>query len=222
MSCQCRVNDIVILTLAIHNEKNAIKESEMKQPDLGLKVTELRQQKGMTQEALAEFCEVSTRTIQRIESGEVDPRLFTINRLSEVLEFDFGEDNEPNEKLWLAVLHLSSIAPLIIIALLVWSWKKTRSYKIDRQGRDVLNFQITMFLMLLAAAMVLIVAPLVIYGVGMEPGTYRPEGFLWAVMLVPLPLMFVGIFTTLQSLINAIKSLSDRPYRYLLSIPFVR
>jgi DNA-binding XRE family transcriptional regulator len=47
----------------------------MKQPELGLKVAELRQQKGLTQEKLAEMCEVSSRTIQRIESGEVDPRL---------------------------------------------------------------------------------------------------------------------------------------------------
>jgi len=46
----------------------------MNQPDLGLKVIELRQQKGLTQEQLAELCEVSARTIQRIESGEVDPR----------------------------------------------------------------------------------------------------------------------------------------------------
>jgi len=35
----------------------------MRQPDLGLKVSELRQKKNMTQEQLAEFCEVSTRTI---------------------------------------------------------------------------------------------------------------------------------------------------------------
>lgn len=44
----------------------------MNQPYLGLKVSELRQQKGLTQEQLAERCEVSPRTIQRIESGEVD------------------------------------------------------------------------------------------------------------------------------------------------------
>jgi transcriptional regulator with XRE-family HTH domain len=45
----------------------------MNQPYLGQKVSELRQLKGLTQEQLAEKCEVSTRTIQRIESGEVDP-----------------------------------------------------------------------------------------------------------------------------------------------------
>ena len=45
----------------------------MKQPDLGLKVSELRKEKGFTQEQLAEDCEVTPRTIQRIESGEVEP-----------------------------------------------------------------------------------------------------------------------------------------------------
>ncbi|MFV1949644.1 MAG: helix-turn-helix domain-containing protein, partial [Anaerolineales bacterium] len=48
----------------------------MKQPDLGLKVSELRKEKGFTQEQLAEFCEITPRTIQRIESGEVEPRAF--------------------------------------------------------------------------------------------------------------------------------------------------
>ena len=50
----------------------------MQQPELGLKVAELRQQKGLTQEKLAEMCEVSSRTIQRIEGGEVDPRLYCL------------------------------------------------------------------------------------------------------------------------------------------------
>src|SRR5512139_1688064 len=129
----------------------------MNQPDLGLKVTELRQQKGLTQEQLAERCEVSPRTIQRIESGEVDPRAYTIHCLGEVLEFDFGEENTGNENLWLAALHISSIFVILIIPLLLWSWKKNQSYKIDKQGRLVLNFQITMTLSLFAAAFFMLV-----------------------------------------------------------------
>jgi len=91
------------------------------QPDLGLKVSDLRQQKGLTQEQLAELCEVSPRTIQRIESGEVDPRAFTLHCLGTVLEFDFGEENTANENLWLTILHLSSIFVIIIVPLLLWS-----------------------------------------------------------------------------------------------------
>src|SRR5512147_399161 len=107
----------------------------MNQPDLGIKVSELRQQKGFTQEQLAELCEVSTRTIQRIESGEVDPRAFTLNRLGEVLEFDFSEPGLANENFWLVILNLSSMIVMFIIPLLIWSWKKNVSIKIAQQGR---------------------------------------------------------------------------------------
>ena len=81
----------------------------MNQPDLGLKISELRQQQGLTQEKLAEYCEVSTRTIQRIESGEVEPRAFTRNSLSNILGFDVGKENTNHQSLWLALLHMSSV-----------------------------------------------------------------------------------------------------------------
>ena len=121
----------------------------MNQPNLGLKVADLRQQKGLTQERLAEMCEVSPRTIQRIESGEVDPRAYTLHCLGEALDFDFGEESVSNENLWLTVLHLSSMLCIIVIPLLLWSWKKNQSYKLDQQGRLALNFQITVTLSLL-------------------------------------------------------------------------
>lgn len=198
----------------------------MKQPDLGIKVGELRQQKGITQEQLAESCEVSTRTIQRIESGEVDPRLFTVNRLSEVLEFDFGEENTGNEALWLTILHLSSIIPLVILPLLIWSWKKNQSYKIDSHGRDVLNFQITMLLLLFAASIIVFLAPVFMIGLARLPGV-EAIGFRFGllellVILVPIPLILIGIFTTFQGVLNAVRVLSDRPYKYRFTIPFVR
>src|SRR5687767_13380762 len=131
----------------------------MNQPDLGLKIAELRQQKGLTQEILAEYCEVSTRTIQRIESGEVEPRAFTRNSLSNILAFDFGKENTNNQSLWPALLHLSSAVCTVFIPLLLWSWKKDQSYKIDRLGREVLNFQITIALILFALTLLLIVVP---------------------------------------------------------------
>src|SRR5574342_1278447 len=93
------------------------KEKTMNQPQLGLKVAELRQQKGLTQEQMAEKCEVSARTIQRIASGEVDPRAYTLHCLGSVLEFDSGEENAANENLWLTILHLSSAVCLLIVPL---------------------------------------------------------------------------------------------------------
>ena len=196
----------------------------MNQPNLGLKVSELRQQKGLTQERLAELCEVSPRTIQRIESGEVDPRAYTLQCLGTVLEFDFGEENTGNENLWLTVLHLSSIFVIIIIPLLLWSWKKNQSYKIDQQGRLVLNFQITMTLALFAAAFLLMVFPAGLILAG-EQAVNSMEGtpvFILVTICLPLPLILIGIFCTYQGVVNAMRALSDKTIHYPLSIPFVK
>ena len=66
----------------------------MKQPELGQKLIELRQQRSMTQEELVEACNVSVRTIQRIESGEVTPRLSTIKILLSALDVDIEDFKE--------------------------------------------------------------------------------------------------------------------------------
>lgn len=198
----------------------------MQQPDLGYKVAELRKQKGLTQEQLAEECEVSARTIQRIENGEVEPRAFTRNNLSNLLDFDFGENNVGNESFWLAILHLSSVFCIVPIPLLIWSWKKTRSFKIDKQGRDVLNFQITMTLCLVAAATLMLVLlvgfPMLITGpdASISNGEFIMMGVLPFIAL--LPLFTIGIFITYQGVVNTVRAMADKPYHYPLSISFVK
>ncbi len=202
----------------------------MNQPDLGLKVAELRQQKGLTQERLAALCEVSLRTIQRIEGGEVDPRAYTLHCLGTTLDFDFGEEATEHEQVWLAALHLSSIFCILVIPLLLWSWKKNQSYKIDQQGRQALNFQITMTLVMFGGLLVLLVAlPLMLAGltVGLGFGS-QPNWHLGWTPLVVMSLLdlfgfiLVGFLCLWQGTANPIRSLSDRPVHYALSIPFVK
>lgn len=60
----------------------------MKQPELGKIILDLRTQQGLTQEELVEKCNISVRTIQRIESGEVTPRPYTVKTILEVLGYD--------------------------------------------------------------------------------------------------------------------------------------
>jgi uncharacterized Tic20 family protein len=193
----------------------------MNQPDLGLKVTELRQQKGLTQEKLAEYCEVSTRTIQRIENGEVEPRSFTRNTLSNILEFDLGRENTGHSDLWLALLHLSSVFCVVLIPLLLWSWKKNESYKIDRQGREVLNFQLTITFVLFAFVLVLMVIPSVfLTAVGLDSQAGLPGDIL--TLLPPVPILFIALFTVYQGVVNAFRALCDKPIRYPLSISFIK
>ena len=194
----------------------------MNQPDLGLKVAELRQQKGLTHERLAELCEVSPRTIQRIESGEVDPRAYTLHCLGTALDFDFGEGSTEHEHLWLSALHLSSIFCLVVIPLVLWSWKKMQSYKIDQQGRLVLNFQITMILLLfLSGFCAVVVVPAVVWL------TWDAAESLWLLwsglaLLSLVPPILVGLFCLFEGVINTVWALKDKPIHYALSIPFVR
>lgn len=64
----------------------------MEQPELGKKIAELRKTKGLTQEDLVEKCNISVRTLQRIESGEVKPRSYTVKLIFSALDFDINED----------------------------------------------------------------------------------------------------------------------------------
>ncbi len=63
----------------------------MKKLDFGTKLIEVRKAKGLTQDEVAEKCKITVRTIQRIESGLVMPRAFTIKVICETLGFDFFE-----------------------------------------------------------------------------------------------------------------------------------
>ena len=60
---------------------------KMKQPELGRKIAELRKAKGYTQEELVDKCNLSVRTLQRIESGEVAPRSYTIKVIFAALDY---------------------------------------------------------------------------------------------------------------------------------------
>jgi transcriptional regulator with XRE-family HTH domain len=66
----------------------------MKQPELGKRISELRKEKGLTQEELVEQCNINVRTIQRIEAGEVNPRSYTIKTILNVLGADYFEDKQ--------------------------------------------------------------------------------------------------------------------------------
>ena len=66
----------------------------MKQPDLGKKIVELRKAKGLTQEELVANCNLSVRTLQRIESGEVEPRSYTVKIIFAALDYPFYDSQE--------------------------------------------------------------------------------------------------------------------------------
>jgi uncharacterized Tic20 family protein len=85
-----------------------------------------------------------------------------------------------------------------------------------------LNFQITMTLSLFAAMFFMIVGLPTLILLSMDMG----EGFVilasTLAILSILPFLVIGIFCTFQGVMNTIRSLSDKPVHYPLSIPFVK
>lgn len=170
----------------------------------GQLIKELRLKKGITQEDLAARTDISVRTIQRIESGEVDPRAYTLQSIAAALEVDFEvlTASEPettadvgngNSK-WLPLLHLSGLLLLIIPPILIWIWKRYEVKDIRKHAVDVINFQLSMSLYIL------------------------PFVFFYA----PPLLIVLGLFSQVIILLNTVKVTSHRAYRYPLSIRFLK
>ena len=174
----------------------------------GKLIKELRIKKGMTQEELAEKTELSTRTIQRIENGEVDPRAYTLQMIAQALEVDFSFFTEDDSQyknhtdkedinIWLSLLHLSGLFLLFFPTIIIWNQKKDKINDIKTHYRDIIAYQLTnWFIFILPGFFILITIkiPFVLY----------------------IGLISSGTFT----IINAIRVLHGKPYRYLLSINF--
>jgi transcriptional regulator with XRE-family HTH domain len=131
--------------------------------ETGKLIKELRIKKGMTQEELAGKTEVSARTIQRIENGEVDPRAYTLQMIAKALEVDYNlfVGNEPDEEQevqlvndnnWLGLLHFSGIIPLIFPTVLIWNHKKDKIKGMSEHYRDIVSFQLKVWVAILVGS----------------------------------------------------------------------
>lgn len=128
--------------------------------ETGQLIKELRIKKGMTQEELAHRTEVSTRTIQRIENGEVDPRAYTLQMIAKALDVDFSlfvenetdesnEAKEASESSWNGLLHFSGIVPLIFPTFIIWNRKKDKTKEMANHFRAAITMQLLVWVICL-------------------------------------------------------------------------
>lgn len=169
-------------------------------------IRDLRVKKGLTQEDLADKTELSVRTIQRIENGEVDPRSFTLQMIAKALDVNFSIFNEAefdnsdetqkeDEKASLVILHLSGLFLLIIPTVLYWKQNSKSNLKMKEHFYDIIQFQLSMWLLTIIPGF------FVLYKAGMPY------------------LLLVGIlFSTFSTILNTFKVLNDKPYKYLLTL----
>lgn len=170
----------------------------MNQHEIGKKLTELRKRKGLTQEELAIRCDVNVRTVRRIEAGTVSPRIATLKLIGAELDYEIPFDETDDSKFWLLTLHLSNFISFPIFPLILWSLKKDENPEIDRHGKDVINFQISMMIYLFVGAF------LVFFIVGI---------FI---------LLFLAFYITFITIFNSIRVVTEKSYKYPLTIRFIK
>lgn len=168
--------------------------------ETGKLIKELRIKKGMTQEELADKTELTARTIQRIENGEVDPRAYTLQMIARALEveYDLFLGNEPDEEQeikkvtdtnWLGLLHFSAILPLIFPTVIIWNFKKDKITGMPEHYRDVISIQLKVWVAILAGSW--------IYWKADQP--------------IPLILVFLG--NAVFAIFNTIKVVTGEPFK---------
>jgi transcriptional regulator with XRE-family HTH domain len=80
--------------------------------NIGVVIKEVRKQKGLTQLDLSEHANLSVRTIQRIENNEVEPTLYSLKNIGEILEIDLQEIRNENSLIFTSKilgLHLNDL-----------------------------------------------------------------------------------------------------------------
>lgn len=117
---------------------------------------------------------------------------------------NFSSGYTHEEKLWAMLTHLSALVGLIVPfgniigPLLIWILKKEESRFINQQGKESLNFQISITIY----AIIAIILTLLLVGV-----------FL---------LLIVGVFAVIMVIIASINAYDGKDYRYPLTIRFVK
>ncbi len=172
-----------------------------------------RKSNGFSQEELSHKTNVTVRTIQRIEKGEVNPHLNTLKLLAIALDIEVNEllslenpKEETLKKKWLLLLHatplLGIFIPLgnVLIPLFIWIHKREDNPIYNEHGIKVINFQITVFLVAVLSFISLI--------------TIEKWGFFIFISAVPMCIAIV--------IFNIIYVLQKEKSYYPLSIPFLK
>ncbi|MCK5707173.1 MAG: DUF4870 domain-containing protein [Candidatus Aureabacteria bacterium] len=115
------------------------------------------------------------------------------------------DEKEKNERLWGMFCHLSALSFLIGIPfghilgpLIIWLVKKNESPLIDEQGKESLNFQISMSIYLIVA-------------------------FLLCFIIIGIPLLFgLVLAEIILVIIAAVKTNNGEQYSYPITIRFIK
>ncbi len=123
-----------------------------------------------------------------------------------------GKELNKDARMWAMICHLGGLCGLIpvvpvigsvIAPLIIWQVKKDEDPFIDEQGKEALNFQISMLLYALAGSVMCAITCI-------------------GAVLIPVVVGVVAIFDLVFLLIAAVKANNGEHYRYPLTIRFIK
>lgn len=189
------------------------------------KIIHYRKLKGLTQEALSELTELNVRTIQRIEAGEVDPRLYTLKSIADALGVNLEEllpEPTQHELNQIAILHITPagfflfpVVGNVLLPFIFWMLKREEINGINRHGKDILNSQLTYSIVvsiIIGAIIVMSFIPMFFLMFFTHFHIYMLTGMILS-----------GVVFGILPLVNAIRvSNGKKPWKYPLKITFFK
>lgn len=134
-----------------------------------------------------------------------------------------------DERVFATLCHLGGLLGTYVIPmmgnvlcpLLIWMLKKKESRYVDRQGREVLNFQLSMFLFFLITGLIVglsfLFGPLGALLVGSEAGFLSMLGS-WVILFVLM--IFMALFQLVMGIVGTIAAYRGHEFRYPFTIRF--
>ncbi|PCJ52218.1 MAG: orotate phosphoribosyltransferase [Candidatus Hydrogenedentota bacterium] len=126
-----------------------------------------------------------------------------------MLDIQYDIPNKEVRK-WASICHLSAFSGLILplgniwVPLTIWLIKRDEHFYINEQGRQVLNFQLTMTILGVLAGMVIWLLK-----------------FIWIGNLLLWIPVVIFISQILLSIVGAIRAWDGEKFRYPFSFPFI-
>lgn len=146
-----------------------------------------------------------------------------------------------NEKNTATILHLSALSQYFIpfgnyiLPTIIWSAKKDSSVYIDQNGRNILNFQLSVFLYSLI--LLLIAIPTLLYGLLKNSNldlfingnhhfdainTAQLSGFLITLALTGFLFAALKVTEFILIIIGAVSASNGQTYNYPLTLNFIK
>lgn len=149
---------------------------------------------------------------------------------------------QSNEKNMATYIHLSTLSQYIIpfgnyiFPIIIWSSKKNESQFIDENGKNAINFQLSIFLYTMIT--IIIAVPLFIYGIIKnvslttinEGGDFianhlsagNISGIVILAIITVLLFCFLKIIEFILIIYASVKSSNGEAYKYPLTINFIK